>query len=94
MLARLINQVKLGSKFWAIFGVSVFAVSPAMAQPAVVTMVMQPPASIVAMASASSLCISITYDKNGNRVSQTVGNVTTSTTIWGSGTYGCFVWKP
>lgn len=94
MLARLIDQVKFGSKFLAIFGVSFSAVSPAMAQPAVVTMVMQPPASIVAMASASSLCISITYDKNGNRVSQTVGNVTTNTTIWGSGTYGCFVWKP
>jgi hypothetical protein len=48
----------------------------------------------VAMASPSSLCININYDKNGNRVSQTVGNVTTSTTIWGAATYGCFVWKP
>jgi hypothetical protein len=94
MFARYIEQVKLASKFLAVLGGLVFAVSPAMAQPAVITMVMQPPASIVAMASATSLCITITYDKNGNRISQTVGNVTTNTTIWGSGTYGCFVWKP
>lgn len=93
MFARLTEQVKFGSKFLVIFGGLIVAISPAMAQPTVVTVVMQPPASIVAMASASSLCITITYDKNGNRISQTVGNVTTNTTIWGSGTYGCFVWK-
>ena len=55
---------------------------------------LQPLQTWVSTGGASSLCISITYDKNGNRILQTVGNVTTGTTIWGSGTYGCFVWKP
>lgn len=48
----------------------------------------------VAIASTNSQCITLIYDKNGNRVSQTVGNIAMSTTAWGSGTYGCFVWKP
>lgn len=61
---------------------------------AIVAMALQPPAAAVAMAGANSQCIAITYDKNGNRISQTVGNVTTTTTIWGSATYGCFIWKP
>ena len=55
---------------------------------------MLPAAVWLTTASTSSLCITITYDKNGNRVSQTVANMTTATTVWGSGTYGCFVWKP
>jgi hypothetical protein len=55
---------------------------------------LQPLQTWVSTAGASSLCITISYDKNGNRILQTVGNVTPGTTIWGSGTYGCFVWKP
>jgi hypothetical protein len=67
----------------------------AKAQPAAPIVIMQSPATVAAaMASVNSLCITITYDKNGNRLSQSVANVTTSTTVWGSGTYGCFAWKP
>jgi hypothetical protein len=70
-----------------IFGLALALASQANAQA-------HAPATVLAMASTASLCISITYDKNGNRVLQTVGNVTTSATVWGSATYGCFVWNP
>lgn len=52
-----------------------------------------PAQTFVAMSVTSMLCVSMTYDQNGNRLSQTVSAVTTSTTNWGAGTYGCFVWK-
>jgi YD repeat-containing protein len=47
----------------------------------------------VAMASVTSQCTTLTYDKNGNRLSQTVAPMTSTTTTWGAATYGCFVWK-
>jgi hypothetical protein len=53
-----------------------------------------PPPISVAMASAATQCIALTYDKNGNRLVQTVTSMATTTTIWGAAPYGCFVWKP
>ena len=41
---------------------------------------------------SGSLCIGFTYDANGNRTSQSVGTIGSGTTLWGSGTYGCFAW--
>jgi hypothetical protein len=40
----------------------------------------------------SSYCIRFTYDTNGNRTARTSGQVQASPVVWGSGTYGCFVW--
>lgn len=74
-------------------GLVLAASHAAQANAPVVAIVLQPAPVVAAMSSTNSLCITITYDKNGNRLSQTVGNVATSTTVWGSGTYGCFVWK-
>lgn len=48
--------------------------------------------AVLAMSSANTRCVSITFDKNGNRQSQTVSSVTSTATIWGAASYGCFVW--
>ncbi|HEX3651868.1 MAG TPA: RHS repeat domain-containing protein [Rhizomicrobium sp.] len=41
----------------------------------------------------NGLCITYTYDENGNRTSQT-NTISTpaETAIWGSGNWGCFAW--
>jgi len=39
-------------------------------------------------------CIVYTYDANGNRTAQTIttsGNPTTP--VWGTGSWGCFIWS-
>jgi YD repeat-containing protein len=43
----------------------------------------------------NGVCVVYAYDVNGNRTSQTntVGGTPTSP-IWGSGTWGCFLWTP
>ncbi len=46
------------------------------------------------MASATAQCTTLTYDKNGNRLSQTVTSIAASPVAWGGGMYGCFVWAP
>jgi hypothetical protein len=49
--------------------------------------------TVAAISSATKVCVYVTYDKNGNRLTQNVGSVTTNQTLWGAGTYGCFDWK-
>lgn len=49
--------------------------------------------TLAAMSSATKACVYVTYDKNGNRLTQSAATVTTAQTTWGSGTYGCFDWK-
>jgi hypothetical protein len=53
-----------------------------------------PVEAVLAMSAANMRCVSITFDKNGNRLSQVDTSVTTTPTQWGAGTYGCFVWTP
>jgi uncharacterized protein (DUF2252 family) len=51
-------------------------------------------ASSAQSASASqNLCISYTYDRNGNRLTQTSAPVETQQPVWGSSKYACFVWS-
>ena len=38
-----------------------------------------------------SRCVVFTYDKNGNRITQTT-STPPATTTWGSARYGCFAW--
>lgn len=77
--------------------VSLSFISPgaANAQAHVLTVVanLQPLQTWLAMAGANSVCVAMTYDQNGNRLSQTVTPVTTTATNWGEAAYGCFVWK-
>jgi len=40
----------------------------------------------------ASPCLLLSYDKNGNRTSQTINNSTSGSAAWGAGTFGCFVW--
>jgi len=44
------------------------------------------------MASASR-CVFFTYDKNGNRLTQTTLSPPSSLPTWGSSSYGCFAWQ-
>jgi len=41
---------------------------------------------------APNMCLSFTYDKNGNRLTQTTAGVNAQA-VWGSSTYPCFVWS-
>jgi hypothetical protein len=41
---------------------------------------------------AGSLCVTFTYDANGNRTAQTVVAIGAGAVTWGSGAFGCFVW--
>lgn len=49
-------------------------------------------AAMTVLLGSSSYCISFTYDQNGNRTARTSGQVQAAPIVWGSGTYGCFVW--
>lgn len=40
----------------------------------------------------ASPCLLLSYDKNGNRTSQSVNTSTSGSAAWGAGTFGCFVW--
>ena len=71
-----------------------FAVPAAQASPLMFVTNVSTPANVLAMASTTSQCISLTYDRNGNRLSQTVSLMIGTTTYWNSGVYGCFVWNP
>jgi YD repeat-containing protein len=43
----------------------------------------------------NGVCISYSYDANGNRTAQTnASSGGTPALIWGSGTWGCFSWAP
>ena len=42
---------------------------------------------------ANGTCYSITYDKNGNRISQTSAGIASSQLTWGSSAYGCSLWQ-
>ena len=41
---------------------------------------------------APNMCLSFTYDKNGNRLTQTTAGLNAQA-VWGSSTYPCFVWS-
>lgn len=53
----------------------------------------QGPAAIFMLIAAGSVCVTYTYDKNGNRTAQVVSTIGSSSTQWGAGTFGCFVWS-
>ena len=50
------------------------------------------PQLLILQLGSGSHCIGFTYDANGNRTSQSVSVIGSGSTLWGSGTYGCFVW--
>lgn len=50
-------------------------------------------ASLTMLIQAGNLCVLYTYDANGNRLTQTNSSISAGTTTWGSGSYGCFMWK-
>lgn len=64
----------------------------AQAHPVALVLNMQGPALAALVLGAGSVCTTIIYDKNGNRVSVAVATLGGAGTAWGSGTYGCFVW--
>jgi YD repeat-containing protein len=47
---------------------------------------------IAAASYDNGLCIAYSYDPSGNRTAQT--NAATGAPVWGSSTWGCFVWTP
>lgn len=48
--------------------------------------------SAMLLASSAGSCLALAYDRNGNRVSQTVGGPAPGAALWGSATFGCFDW--
>ena len=40
----------------------------------------------------ASRCVTFTYDKNGNRITQATAAPPASSPTWGSSSYGCFAW--
>ncbi|CAN0573832.1 unnamed protein product, partial [Laminaria digitata] len=42
---------------------------------------------------AGSQCIYFVHDENGNRISQTAATIGAGPTLWGAGSFGCFVWN-
>jgi YD repeat-containing protein len=42
----------------------------------------------------NGLCISYSYDANGNRTALVAASTTPGTPTWGTGTLGCFNWTP
>lgn len=42
---------------------------------------------------AGSVCVKYTYDANGNRTAQIVTTIGSGQTLWGAGTYGCYLWS-
>lgn len=48
--------------------------------------------AITILLGSSSHCIAYTYDKNGNRILVTSATIGSTSVMWGSGSYGCFVW--
>lgn len=48
--------------------------------------------ALAILVSSVSFCVTYTYDKNGNRISQVTANVGSAGANWGTGKFGCFVW--
>lgn len=74
------------------FGFMAMSAGHARANPLIVISTLSPPI-LAATSSINKHCVYLTYDKNGNRLSQADVPVKTTPTTWGSGTYGCFTWS-
>lgn len=48
--------------------------------------------SAMLLASSAGSCLTLSYDKNGNRVSQSVGGPAPGAALWGARNFGCFDW--
>jgi hypothetical protein len=73
-------------------GLALCPTAPASATP-LPPIVALAPAVVAATSGVNRVCVYTTYDKNGNRLTQAVSSATTTQTVWGTGTYGCFLWK-
>ena len=49
--------------------------------------------SLLVLLGSGSQCLNFTYDVNGNRTAQSISTIGSGQTVWGSGTFGCFVWS-
>lgn len=67
--------------------------APVQANPLIIINNTKAALTIASLVSTTSQCVRIVYDKNGNRITQTVLPINSAPTIWGTATYGCFVWK-
>lgn len=50
--------------------------------------------SLMVLISTGDLCVTYSYDANGNRIAQSSHVFGTPGAVWGSGVYGCFNWTP
>lgn len=48
--------------------------------------------ALIVLLSASSHCVELAHDRNGNRQSRSISTVGSAGANWGSGKFGCLVW--
>ena len=47
----------------------------------------------IVLVGTGSACVLMTYDLNGNRTAQSVVTLGSTGAMWGSSSFGCFIWK-
>lgn len=75
---------------------AIAAFSPSVASANGVPMAVLAPASLVysvSLLSSSAMCVTYSYDANGNRTTVVTGAAASGTVNWGSEPFGCFEWN-
>jgi hypothetical protein len=49
-------------------------------------------APMVLLLGTGSSCVLMTYDTNGNRMTQAVTTISSTGAVWGATSFGCFIW--
>lgn len=88
MIGRTIRRLA-GMTTWAVL----LFMLPSSAQAGVPSLInVQMTQAAMLFLSSAGPCLAFAYDRNGNRISQTVKPLSSGATVWGTGTFGCFVW--
>lgn len=90
---RIQAQINRISKLLRIVAAIAFvSAAPAQASPMMLAGTFVSPQLLFSVG-ATGNCYLMTYDKNGNRISQNTTSINSSALTWGSSAFGCSIWS-
>lgn len=69
-----------------------FVLLPRLRETSAIQMTPAASLSTLFLLGSGSTCVTLAYDTNGNRTTQTTVTISSTGAKWGSATFGCFIW--